>query len=281
MQVRASLGTSVATNSLSKRPTKTKETSQLAASLQISSKAPDFNRRLFQSNFIAYNWQNNFKNTAVRNLKLDLKSPWVAASASLTQLDNYNYFSADTQSKPMQYESTVNYLQIKAHKELVFWKFAWDNTFQYQNVASGAEVLKVPDFIGRSTFYFSEYLFKKKSLYLQTGITAHYFSAYQANKYHPRSRRFCIAKRNGNWRQATARLFCKRTNSKNAFVCQSRKLTLSTQQDQLLRNSKPTFPRFYDSIWARLEFLQLIKTTQHLPNARRNSTPCIAQSRFH
>jgi hypothetical protein len=164
---------------------KNKKDIELAASLQISSKAPDFNLRLFQSNFIAYNWQNNFKNTAVRNLKLDLKSPWVAASASLTQLDNYNYFSADKQSKPMQYESTVNYLQIKAHKELVFWKFSWDNTFQYQNVANGAEVLKVPDFIGRSTFYFSEYLFKKKSLYLQTGITAHYFSAYQANKYHP------------------------------------------------------------------------------------------------
>ncbi len=164
---------------------KKRKTIEIATSLHLNSKAPNINYNFHQSNFIAYNWYNDFKNIDTRNLNFTIDSKWGAAEATVSQIDNYMYFNEGEQASPTQYNKTVNTFKIKAHKEFKFGDFALDNDLIYQSVVDGASVYKMPDLVVRSTFYFSKLLFEKKSLYLQTGVTGNYFTAYQANMYNP------------------------------------------------------------------------------------------------
>tara|TARA_B100000809_G_scaffold266760_2_gene331298 strand:+ start:32268 stop:34256 length:1989 start_codon:yes stop_codon:yes gene_type:complete len=156
---------------------------KLASSVQLNSKSPNVNYLFFQSNFIEYNWYNDFKNINTRSLNFNFSTKWVQADASVTQIENYTYFNDETQAKPIQYDASVSRLKIQAHNELKFGYFALDTDFIYQSVTQGAAVYKLPDIIVRSTFYFSKVFFKKKSLFLQTGATVNYFTAYKANNY--------------------------------------------------------------------------------------------------
>ncbi len=154
-----------------------------------NSKSPNFNFLLYQSDYKSYNWQNDFKNEVTNTFYLAFNSlKWFNASAQITSIKNYSYFNAPDefeQTKPLQSGESVNYLKIKIAKEFKFGKFALDNTLIFQNVSSGSDVFRVPDFITRNSFYFADYLFKGKPLYLQTGITFSYFSKYYMNAYNP------------------------------------------------------------------------------------------------
>jgi hypothetical protein len=70
---------------------------------------------------------------------------------------------------------------------LDFWKFSLANTAQYQQVNHNGgtddfKPLNVPEWNVRSSFVFSSQLFNR-ALYLQTGLTAQYFSKYFADRY--------------------------------------------------------------------------------------------------
>ena len=151
--------------------------------LLISSKSPNFNTLLHQSEYDAYNWQNAFSNVNTRDLGFYFKSKWVNASLNFTNLDNYTYF--DKESKPQQFADQITYLKVKANREFKLGKFALDNTFMYQNVSSGSSVFRVPEFITRNTFYYTDYWFKGKPMLVNIGITFKYFTKYTANAYNP------------------------------------------------------------------------------------------------
>ena len=161
----------------------------LNASLLNNSKSPNYNYILNQSSYKAYNWHNNFKNELTRSLFFELKSDKLLdASAQITQLDNYTYLSdtiAGSQTKPLQFTETINYLKVKASKSISFRRFTLDNTVMYQKVSNGSEVFKVPEIVTRNTIYYSNSIFKKKPMYIQTGVTFKYFTKYYANSYDP------------------------------------------------------------------------------------------------
>ena len=154
-----------------------------------NSKLPNFNFILNQSTYKEYNWQNNFDNEETTGLNFEIDSKkWFYASAQITNINNYTYFDAPDQldqTKPVQSNESVNYLKVKLGKEFRLGNFALDNQFIYQNVSNGSEILPVPDFITRNTFYYSNHLFKGKPLYLETGVTFSYFSKYYMNNYNP------------------------------------------------------------------------------------------------
>ena len=85
----------------------------------------------------------------------------------------------------MQYSGTINYLKVKASKAISHKHFTLDNTLMYQKVTNGDSVFRVPTFVTRNTIYYANDLFKKKPMYLQTGVTLKYFTKYYADSYNP------------------------------------------------------------------------------------------------
>lgn len=151
---------------------------------EITSKSPDFNKLLYQSSYMDYNWQNNFKNEDLKNIGAEvIVDKWGSLNATYTVLDNYTYFNEE--AKPTQAGGVLNYFKVKANQYFTFGKFTIDNTVMYQNVLEGAEFFRVPELVTKNTIYFTDYLFPKKPLYLQTGITFKYFSAFKSNAYNP------------------------------------------------------------------------------------------------
>jgi hypothetical protein len=163
-----------------------------------SSRMPDFNFLLYQSDYLNYNWQNsaNFDKERVNTLQLQLDSPlWGNLSLKYSVLDNYTYFSTDPNAtfeeglenaniKPLQEADGVTHLKVKYAKEFRLGKFALNNTVMYQSVAQDQNVLNVPQLVTRNTLYFSSDVFKK-AMYLQTGITLKYFTSYNMDAYNP------------------------------------------------------------------------------------------------
>ncbi len=174
------------------------ERNRLRFNVHSSSKMPDFNFLLYQSEYLNYNWQNtdSFKKERVNSLELNLDSDFFGnISAKYTNLDNYAYFSLDplqdvvegseqANIRPFQEDTGISYLKVKYAKEFRLGKFALDNTFMYQNVSQESNVLNVPQLVTRNTLYFSSDVFKK-AMYLQTGVTLKYFTKYTMNGYNP------------------------------------------------------------------------------------------------
>lgn len=155
----------------------------LKGSLLISSKSPNFNTLLHQSKYDDYNWQNDFSNVNTRDLGFSIASKWINAGLNFTNIDNYTYF--DENNLPQQFANQVAYLKVKANREFKFWKFGLDNTVMYQNVSSGSSVFKVPEFVTRNTFYYTDEWFKGKPMLVNIGVTFKYFTKYNANAYNP------------------------------------------------------------------------------------------------
>ncbi len=168
------------------------------AGLKIHSVAPNFNTLLYQSDYVSYNWQNNFDNVKTQELNFGFESPTFGnVNVSYSGIDNYTYFGttilepateeiAEVISQPTPFQSAerVDYLKVKLEKEFKYRNFRLANTILYQNVSSGADVFKVPSFITRNTLYYQDHWFKK-ALYLQTGVTFKYFPKYEMDAYSP------------------------------------------------------------------------------------------------
>jgi hypothetical protein len=155
-----------------------------------TSTLPNLNFSLYQSDYIDYNWSNNFKNEKRNQIEFDAKTRFLNLSAQYSYLDDYLYFENTTHNistltvKPFQYNKTIAYLSVKASKEFKFRKFALDNTVLYQNVENSDKHFNVPQLLTRNTLYYTDYVFKR-AMKIQTGFTFQYFSKYYANDYNP------------------------------------------------------------------------------------------------
>ena len=151
---------------------------------------PNLNYTLYQSNYINYNWSNNFKNEKRNQFQLLALTKWINLDAQYTILNDYLYFDNITNDitnlivKPFQNNNTIAYASVKASKEIKFWKLALDNTVLYQNAQNSDKTLNVPEIVTRNSLYFTQHVFKKAML-LQTGVVFNYFTEYTANDYNP------------------------------------------------------------------------------------------------
>ena len=154
--------------------------------LNLNSSAADYNYRLYQSDYLNYNWQNNFKNQQSQQLAFELNSKkYGQLSSDFTSVNNYLYFENQGSGvKPYQFNGNINYLRVKYEKEFKFKKFGLYNTVLYQQVLEGGQILNIPQINSRHTFYYADEVFKK-AMYLQTGINFSYFSKYNMNAYDP------------------------------------------------------------------------------------------------
>lgn len=168
------------------------ERNKLSFKYQNESKIPDHIYNLHQSSYLGYNWFNDFENVKINSLEATADTQWLTASLQLRTIKDQLFFSDDQDGvndtlqivTPKQYGKSINYLAIKIGREFRLGKFALDNTFLYQRADQEDDVLNVPEFVSRNTLYYSDYLFKR-ALYIQTGVTANYFTKYYANEYNP------------------------------------------------------------------------------------------------
>ncbi|WP_289061143.1 putative porin [uncultured Zobellia sp.] len=169
---------------------------KITASAFGSSKMPDFNFFLYQSDYENYNWLNlsNFEKEQVYGLRLDFESElWGNLMVSYQTVDNYTYFGQDPSVmleegmenatiRPLQEGNVLNHTKVKYAKEFKLGGFALNNTVMYQNVSQANQVLNVPELVTRNTLYFSSDVFKK-AMFMQTGVTLKYFTAYNMDAY--------------------------------------------------------------------------------------------------
>ncbi|MCP9199710.1 putative porin [Gramella sp. GC03-9] len=163
------------------------ENNRIRFGVNQNSSVPNFNFLLYQSDYVEYNWQNNFDNEITQRLYADFNSGIFGnIFGSLSQIENYTYFGLDEEGrvKPFQAGDQVRYLKLKAEKGFDFGLFGVYNTLMYQNVLEGQGVLNLPEFVTRNSIYYKDYWFRR-ALYLQTGFTFTYFSKYQMNGYDP------------------------------------------------------------------------------------------------
>jgi hypothetical protein len=165
------------------------------AKLNINSHAPNYNFLMHQSDYLNYNWFNNFENVKTQYLAAEIESKkYGRVEASLTQIQDYAYFGfidnpvadsgADTLVRPFQYSGEVRYLKLKLEKTFKYRKISLANTIMYQNVINGEEAFRVPDIVTRQSLFYTDRWFKK-ALFLQTGIHFKYFTGFNANAYDP------------------------------------------------------------------------------------------------
>ena len=177
------------------------ENNSLTAAIHGSSRAPNFNFLLYQSDYENFNWQNteSFEKQQIQTLTFGFDSKLFGnLEAKYSAIDNYTFFGLDDSVtdndfendlenalvRPKQESNTITYLKVKYNKEFKYKKWALNNTLMYQNVGQDNQVLNVPDFVTRNTLYYSDDVFKK-AMYIQTGVTFKYFTSYNMDAYHP------------------------------------------------------------------------------------------------
>jgi len=168
----------------------------LKADYQFLSKIPEMTAQLFQSSYVNYNWINHFSNEKIQSVGLVLQNPYVDLSGNFQLINDKIYYANNNTNlndfgiaaqqlvTPKQYNKAIGYFNLKAHREFNFGKFGLDNTLLFQQVTQDDNILNVPSFITRNTFYYSDHLFKK-ALFLQTGIVFNYHTKYFGNDYNP------------------------------------------------------------------------------------------------
>lgn len=159
----------------------------LSVGANVNSSPPAFNFLLYQSDYINYNWFNDFANQKTQSLYAKMESPALLdLKGEISRVESYAYFGLNDLGfvKPFQANAEITYAKVLAQREFRSGKFALNNTFLYQKVLNGDDILNVPDFVTRNTLYFSDHWFKR-ALFLQTGFTFNYFSGYEMNAYDP------------------------------------------------------------------------------------------------
>ena len=164
------------------------ENNKIDLQLNSSSRVPNYNFLLHQSDYQNYNWQNEFNNIKTNQFSATIHSKKILnLTVDFTTIDDFTYFkqnATDSLVKPFQNNNTINYIRVKANREFRYKNFALDNTVMFQEVTDEEQSLNVPQFITRNTLYYSNHFFKR-ALYLQTGVTLNFFTKYKMNAYDP------------------------------------------------------------------------------------------------
>ena len=161
--------------------------------LSVLNSTPDYNHRLYSSNYINYNWNNEFQNIKSKAISLNvILNKFINLDIDYINIENHIQFEQiETTSinefgsiiKPIQYSGIIDLLKIKFNRSISLGKFSFDSSLMFQKSISN-DIINVPKIVTRNTIYFSSDLFKK-ALFLQTGFGVKYFSKYYMNGYDP------------------------------------------------------------------------------------------------
>lgn len=148
---------------------------------------PSYTQRFFRSNH--KNWDNTFLPCRELHAGLTYKVPVWKLEASFNAYLQNNLMYYDTNGNPAQFTDVNTVFTLSIKKRFRAWKFFFDN--EYIGQYSMSDIIRIPYFVGRFSFYFESFLFKK-SLFLNIGFDLWYNTPLKANAYDPLTMQFYL-----------------------------------------------------------------------------------------
>ena len=145
----------------------------------------------YYSGFSGVNWtnRNDLVNTSSIFINyINKKFGQFSLSGSL--INNYVYVSTENSDiesyipQINQAEFDIKLFKLKYVKNFIFGKFSMNNSFLIQDVDQNDNILNIPDFVYRNSFFISEKIFKNV-LEIQSGFNFKIFSKFFINEYNP------------------------------------------------------------------------------------------------
>lgn len=155
------------------------------AKVNFQSMSPTFNQLLNTSPYSKFNYYlENPKNESVTEIGGKINLKWFNSEifANYFRIDNYTYFNE--LALPEQSNSALNISQIGGEATLDYNKFHLNGKLLFQSALSNADLLPLPNFIGRVNLYYQTLAFKDAAE-IQGGIKVYYFSKFASREYMP------------------------------------------------------------------------------------------------
>jgi len=149
------------------------------AGLDFYNASPEIKARHYYSNHFI--WESMLKKQTSLNINGGINYKGYNLSTELITLNKYVYF--DEKVNPQQYNNSIGLLKIRFNKEFHFKSFGATAMGLYQSTTNN-EVIRLPEFTGRASIFFSFPLFKG-ALIVHPGIDVTYLTSYYADTYNP------------------------------------------------------------------------------------------------
>lgn len=135
-----------------------------------------------------FQWDTTWKKQNIISGGFSYTFKTIDAGVTVSRISNFVYM--DTTAKPQQYTKQFGYIYAYLNSEINLWRFKLKGQFSYQTV-QGANVLRVPSFLGNLAIYYTQQLFHGAAT-LQPGVSVFYNSFYYGNSYMPATRSFYL-----------------------------------------------------------------------------------------
>lgn len=144
-------------------------------------------RFLLMNHFL---WTNSFAATQVHELSAYFSdSLGFRLGGSYSIVSNLVYY--DTTATPRQATQDFHYIRVFLSKNFVFGPLHFNHDITWQHAVSGGDIVRFPDWVIRTSYYFQHYLFNK-ALLMQIGFDFNYNTAYYSYAYMPEISKFYL-----------------------------------------------------------------------------------------
>ncbi|MBE0648192.1 MAG: hypothetical protein IH596_10440 [Bacteroidales bacterium] len=147
---------------------------------------PDWFFQHYQSN--NFRWDNNWEKEGLISASATYTMKYFSLGATMSRISNYVYL--DTAAIPQQESAGIGYIRGWLTTDIDVWRFKFKGEFAYQTI-QGANVIRVPAFMGNLAIYFTQPLFKGAAV-VQPGLNFFYNTKYYADSYMPASHMFFL-----------------------------------------------------------------------------------------
>ena len=145
----------------------------------------------YYSGFSGVNWTNSNDLVNTNTIFINyINKKFGQFNLSGSLINNYVYVSTENSDIESyipiinQAEFDIKLFKLKYVKNFIFGKFSMNNSFLIQDVNQNDNVLNIPDFVYRNSFFISEKIFKNV-LEIQSGFNFKIFSKFFINEYNP------------------------------------------------------------------------------------------------
>jgi len=163
----------------------------ISTKLNFLSSAPPFNLLMNGSAYKKFNYANyKFRQQSILETGgiIKFKSFDISAFINHFSILNYTYLNSDFRMSQSSYP--VNLTQIGGEMTLKYRKFRLNGIGVFQSVLDNKNLLPLPNFVGRTNFYFQSKVFSNADI--QTGIKVYFFSNFRSREFFPVMNEFIL-----------------------------------------------------------------------------------------